>query len=209
MQRIVIYQQAGRAQKKIEWIQQVGQELEIVQVESLPMLDEPIIDEPEIHLPRPRGDLVLSYLAHPDLIDGLIQLCHRERIPLIVSGRKVLGRKVHNPATCCALRRTFDLGAYAAQFGLPELEVEVCQNRVDGIVVHRGSPCGATWQAAQKVVGYSVDKACERFGLEVQLQCQADPANWDPIYGKSPVHYAGKLHANALHRALKKNDDKE
>jgi hypothetical protein len=46
--------------------------------------------------------------------------------------------------------------------------------------------------------------AIVRMGLDVQYYCIADPAGWDPIYGKSPVHLAGKFHAAALKKALKK-----
>jgi hypothetical protein len=68
--------------------------------------------------------------------------------------------------------------------------------------VKRGAPCGATWKAAQRIIGLSVTKAPIRIGLEVQFFCSADPAGWDPIYGKSPVHFAGKIHAKALEKAL-------
>jgi hypothetical protein len=41
-------------------------------------------------------------------------------------------------------------------------------------------------------------------GLDTQFFCTADPANWDPIWGKSPVHLAADLHRAALVAALKK-----
>jgi len=28
-------------------------------------------------------------------------------------------------------------------------------------------------------------------------------AGWDPLHGTSPVHFAGHIHAKALHKALK------
>jgi len=40
--------------------------------------------------------------------------------------------------------------------------------------------------------------------LEVQFFCSADPAGWDPIYGKSPVHFAGHIHDAALKKAITK-----
>ena len=67
----------------------------------------------------------------------------------------------------------------------------------------RGAPCGATWEAAQKVIGLPPEEAVVRIGLETQFFCSADPAGWDPIYGKSPVHFAGDVHSAALKRALK------
>jgi len=79
---------------------------------------------------------------------------------------------------------------------------------VDGIMtqinVLRGAPCGATWETARRVEKLPVDEAIVRIGLDVQYYCVADPAGWDPIYGKSPVHLAGKFHTAALKKALKK-----
>ncbi len=69
--------------------------------------------------------------------------------------------------------------------------------------VLRGAPCGATWEAAPRVIGMPVDQAAVRIGLEVQYLCVADPAGWDPIHGKSPVHFAGKVHQQAFLRALR------
>ena len=66
----------------------------------------------------------------------------------------------------------------------------------------RGAPCGATWDAADRVRGMTVQDGIVRMGLEVQFFCTADPAGWDPIYGKSPVHLAGRLHSSALARAV-------
>jgi hypothetical protein len=50
-------------------------------------------------------------------------------------------------------------------------------------------------------------EAVVRIGLEVQYFCSADPAGWDPIHGKSPVHFAGHIHSAALLRALDKSGD--
>ena len=54
-----------------------------------------------------------------------------------------------------------------------------------------------------KVVGLAAHEAVSRLGLEAQFHCVADPSNWDPIHGKSPVHFAGRIHALALERAIK------
>lgn len=66
----------------------------------------------------------------------------------------------------------------------------------------RGAPCGATWKAAERIVGIETAEALTRIGLETQFYCIADPAGWDPIYGKSPVHFAGEVHKTALKRSL-------
>ena len=66
----------------------------------------------------------------------------------------------------------------------------------------RGASCGATWDAAERMVGMTPGEAITRMGLQVQFFCTADPSGWDPIYGKSPVHLAGRLHSTALGRAI-------
>lgn len=80
--------------------------------------------------------------------------------------------------------------------------MEVRDGRIAGVTVHRGAPCGATWEAARRVVGVRAADAGERIGLETQFFCSANPAGWDPITGKSPVHLAAEFHRTAMARAL-------
>ena len=85
---------------------------------------------------------------------------------------------------------------------MPEFEVELEQGRIARIGVRRGAPCGATWEAAARLANLPVDEALACIGLQTQYFCAADPAGWDPIYGKSPVHLAAEIHRKALLRAL-------
>lgn len=85
---------------------------------------------------------------------------------------------------------------------MPKLVVMATQERITSIEVIRGAPCGATWRAAKRMLGLSMEDAAVRMGLEAQYFCSADPAGWDPIHGKSPVHIAGELHKAALVKAL-------
>ena len=78
----------------------------------------------------------------------------------------------------------------------------VADGKIDQIKIKRGAPCGATWEAALRVTGLSPEDAIVRIGLETQFYCSADPAGWDPIHGKSPVHFAGNIHSAALKKAL-------
>jgi len=89
-------------------------------------------------------------------------------------------------------------------FGMPEFSVEVVDGKIARIKVLRGAPCGATWEAALRVMDLPAEEAAIRIGLEVQYFCAADPSGWDPIFGKSPVHFAGDVHRNALKKAIKK-----
>ena len=95
------------------------------------------------------------------------------------------------------------LGSYGRLFGKPVFDARIGDGRIERLTVTRGAPCGATWDAAAKVIGLPVEEAIVRMGLEVQFFCVADPAGWDPIYGKSPVHFAGKVHSAALEKAIK------
>ena len=96
------------------------------------------------------------------------------------------------------------LGQYGEQFGAPEFSVKLSAGKIEAIDVVRGAPCGATWEAARRMIDLPLEEAIVRIGLEVQYFCTADPAGWDPIHGKSPVHFAGKVHSAALERALSK-----
>jgi len=87
---------------------------------------------------------------------------------------------------------------------MPEFSVEVVDGKIARIKVLRGAPCGATWEAALRVMDLPAEEAAIRIGLEVQYFCAADPSGWDPIFGKSPVHFAGDVHRNALKKAIKK-----
>ena len=74
--------------------------------------------------------------------------------------------------------------------------------------VLRGAPCGATWRALEKLIGMEVTEVATRYGLDVQFQCSADPAGWDPLWGKSPIHLAADVHFKALQRALRAAENK-
>ena len=87
-------------------------------------------------------------------------------------------------------------------FGAPAFAVKVVGGKIASIEVLRGAPCGATWEAARRVIGMPVEEAAVRIGLEVQYFCVADPSDWDPISGKSAVHFAGEIHKLAFARAL-------
>ena len=164
-----------------------------------------VLDDTSPYLPETvRADLVLDYLRHPDLSWDLATMCQGLGVPVVASGKKTRPAGVWTPPTCCGLARHPALGCYGELFGAPELNVEVGEGLIREVTVQRGAPCGATWEAAKRLEGVPVPEAAVRLGLEVQYFCAADPSAWDPIYGKSPVHFAGQVHQTALVRALEK-----
>ena len=82
--------------------------------------------------------------------------------------------------------------------------MEIEQGVIKDVRVIRGAPCGASWAAARRMLGVDIEEASRKMGLDTQFYCFADPAGWDPIHGKSPVHFAGRVHSKALGDAIKK-----
>jgi hypothetical protein len=204
-QRLVIFQEKGSGEKKLAGLRRFGRDLEIVAVYDITASLTSFIDTPEEFIPADfSGDLVLSFLKHPDLLAYLAELCAARKVPLIASGKKC--EKAITPFTCCGLGRLPGLGAYGEQFGFPELRLATEGGRISRIEVVRGASCGATWQAAERVIGLSPEEALTTYPREVQYLCVADPAAFDPISGKSSVHYAGHVHAAALKKALDKSE---
>ena len=80
--------------------------------------------------------------------------------------------------------------------------MEVKNDKINSIEVKRGAPCGATWDVLSRVIGLPFDEAISTLAREVQYLCYADPSAFDPISGKSPLHYAGDVHAAALNKAF-------
>jgi thymidylate synthase len=208
MQRIIVFQQRGSGEYKTKALAEYDRELRIVEVVSIDEDLPELIDQPGRFLPaKLDADLVIDHLQHPDLSDELSRICLAQSIPLIASGRKTVPGCVFAPPTCCGLARHPELGAYAERFGAPELSATAKDGKIASIEVIRGAPCGATSRAAERVIGLALDEGVTRYGLEAQFFCKADPSRWDPIHGKSPVHFAGKVHARALAVALEQGQD--
>ncbi len=202
---ILVFQQNGRGESKVKGIRHYGGrrfDINLITIdEALP----PVVDDASPYLPKTiSADLVLDFLTHPDLSHDLALLCRKLDIPIVASGKKTTVPGTHTPPVCCALARHQELGPYSQCFGAPEFDVAITDGKISDIVVRRGAPCGATWEAAARMVGTPAQEAPVRMGLDTQFFCTADPSNWDPIWGKSPVHLAADLHRAALTAALKK-----
>ena len=203
--RLIICQHEGNGEEKIAGIRRHGRDLEIYQVIDLkgPLPD--FIDDPADYLPcAVDGDLLLCFVRHPDICDFLAAECRRLGIPMIASGTKT--RDAHTPFTCCGLGRVAGLGAYGEQFGVPEFEVRLEDGVIREVSVRRGASCGATWIAAAKIVGKTLEEARPLLAREVQYLCAADPSAFDPVSGKSALHYAGHVHIAALNKAAMRDE---
>ena len=204
-QRIMVFQQNGSGEKKINGLREYGEglfELEVINIDGMLPL---VLDDTSAYLPDDIScDLVLDFLRHNDLSADLADRCLKNNIPFIASGKKIVGKKAIMPPTCCGLPRQDGLGSYGDNFGAPEFEVEIEDGKISAVKVLRGAPCGASWEAAKRLIGHPAEDAVRKIGLETQFYCYADPSGWDPIYGKSPVHFAGKIHSKGLQKAIEK-----
>ncbi len=200
--KIIVFEQAGSGDYKIAGITVYGRGIVIDKVHNLSAALPPVIDEPGEFITENdvEGDLILNFLRHPDLSEYLVRLCNRKGIPVIASGQHIEG--AITPFTCCGLGKKEAAGTYGEQFGVPEYEVEIKDGRISMLKAKRGAPCGATWQLIPKIVGVKIEEAVSAIGREAQYLCMADPSSFDPISGKSQLHFAGEVHIAALKKAL-------
>jgi len=200
--KILVFEQQGSGTQKISGIKRFGNPDDTVTLVDINARLPEFVDQPEDYFDENNmdGDLVLNYLTHPDLSYYLIELCTRKKIPVVSSGKH--SDKGYTPFTCCGLGRHKKLGSYGENFGFPEYLVELEGGIIKDIQVIRGAPCGASWEVVSRVIGVPVDEALSLLPRLVQYHCTANPDRFDPITGKSPVHYAGYAHRAALKKAV-------
>ena len=202
-QVIAIFQQNGSGEAKIAGLRRHAADSFDLQTYNIDEPLPPLLEDGRRFLPTElSADLVLDYLRHQDLSCDLVDICAERGIPIICSGKKMTNRWAITPPTCCGLPPRDGLGEYGDRFGAPEFSVTIADGTITAVAVVRGAPCGATSAAAQRLIGHPAADAARKVGLDVQFFCSANPAGWDPIYGKSPVHFAGKIHSKMLLAAI-------
>ena len=100
VQNILVFQQNGSGDKKIEGVRRYGNNcfsLEIVSIDAhLPT----VIDDTKEYIPKDiKADLVLDYLKHPDLSYDLAVVCRNKKIPVVASGKKFRVKGAFTPPT--------------------------------------------------------------------------------------------------------------
>jgi hypothetical protein len=89
VQKIIVFQQNGSGESKIEGIRKYGKDRFDLKTFSI---DEPlpdIIDDSDRYLPETiDADMVLDFLQHPDLSQDLGERCRELGIPVVASGKK-------------------------------------------------------------------------------------------------------------------------
>jgi len=100
IQKILVFQQNGSGESKIQGIISYGEnlfDLKIISIDkSLPI----VIDDSIKYLPTDiKADLVLDYLTHPDLSHDLAVMCVKKKIPVVATGKKSHIKDVLTPPT--------------------------------------------------------------------------------------------------------------
>jgi hypothetical protein len=99
-QRVVVFQQNGSGERKIDGVRRHGADIIELQVVSIDASLPPIIDDSDAYLPRViDADLVLDFLKHYDLSTDLARRCAEKKIPIVISGKKSLDNWAVTPPT--------------------------------------------------------------------------------------------------------------
>ena len=86
---IVVFEEHGSGEKKIQGITEHGTGLSISKCFNIEENLPEIVDNPEHYIPEDfSADIVLDFLKHPDLSDHLARVCRKKNIPVIASGKK-------------------------------------------------------------------------------------------------------------------------
>lgn len=99
-QKILVFQQNGSGEKKIEGIRQHGKGRFLIEIISIDTPLPTVIDDAQEYIPQDiSADLVLDFLKHPDISHDLAVICRAKKIPVVASGKKMRVKGIHTPPT--------------------------------------------------------------------------------------------------------------
>jgi len=99
-EKILVFQQNGSGERKIQGIRRYGKERFIIETVSIDVALPPILDYTQYYLPSDiQADLVLDFLKHPDLSHDLAIACRARNIPIVASGKKLRVKGAFTPPT--------------------------------------------------------------------------------------------------------------
>jgi hypothetical protein len=93
---------------------------------------------------------------------------------------------------------------FAAQFGKPELKIELENDTIKKVRILRGSPCGSTQYMSEGIVGLKKNQSDKRAGLLIQIfPCLASRSS-DSIGRKPLIHIAANIAMATVLKSLSK-----
>ncbi len=228
--RILATVQGPYGRRIVEHIRrQVGAGWDVLVVE-LPLINLPVLDEPEAFVPAglPNADLLLHMGENQtvaQLIPAMAQVSgagaviapvdHSHWIPpglrrQLKRELEAAGRAIVFPEPFCSLTATDTdhpaVQRFGSRFGFPVLRVtpDASGTHIAGVEVLRGSPCGSSLYAAERMHGLDISEAVPQAGLIcLHYPCLASMA-LENREGKidTLMHLAGQLFNLAVERAL-------
>ena len=166
-----------------------------------------IVEKEDITLPDfSECDLILSYALHPDvnllIIDAEksaeLLLMPYQGAPL-PPGYHVYDTFLLGVLKPCCVFPPFDnkvLSVFREEFGTPSFTVQTDGKTITAITVNQHTRCGAADFVAENLVGTPVEKAYQKAGLLAQYYCTSSTGP------SGSIHDAGKVHAEAVKKAL-------
>jgi len=201
-----------------------GWQVEALRIEGpLPSM----MEDPSQYLPGeiPQADLVVSLGEEPgvaEMLPDIVKASGARAVIVPVDNRAWvppgLGRQLERsfarqavaavfPVPFCSLRESDSedplIREFAHHFGLPEVELEVEGERVQGGRAIRSAPCGSTYFVVEELKGTKVQDAEERAGiLHHNYPCLATMTiDWQ--FQDTLMHRAGYFTKEAVKKALK------
>lgn len=212
MNRIFLITRGTHGREAQQTIEKFGKKNILSQIWEIEVDLPPILEEEDISLPDfSCCDLVLSYALHPDVNSFVVEalkLEPSEKVLLMpyknaplppgyhVCGRLLVG--VLNP--CCVIPpfKNRILSVFIEEFGTPSFHIQTDGSHITKVDVTTHTRCGTADFVAENLVGVPVHKAYTMAGLLAQYFCQSSRGP----YGS--IHDAGKVHAEAVKKALEK-----
>ncbi len=186
-----------------------------------------MMEDPAEYLPRdiPKADLVISLGEEPgvaEMLPDIVKAAGARAVIVPVDNRAWvppgLGKQLERafgrmgvaavfPVPFCSLKESDSedtlIREFARHFGLPEVELEVQEERVVGGRTLRSAPCGSTYFVVEELKGTKVQDAEERAGiLHHNYPCLAT-MTIDFQFQDTLMHRAGYFTKEAVKYALK------
>ncbi len=186
-----------------------------------------MMEDPAEYLPRdiPKADLVISLGEEPgvaEMLPDIVKAAGARAAIVPVDNRAWvppgLGKQLERafgrmgvaavfPVPFCSLKESDSEDAlireFARHFGLPEVELEVREERVVGGRTLRSAPCGSTYFVVKELKGTKIQDAEERAGiLHHNYPCLAT-MTIDFQFQDTLMHRAGYFTKEAVKYALK------
>ena len=187
-----------------------------------------LIEKPEEFIPKrfPKCDLLISLGEHPTimmLLPNLVKISGANAVIAPVDNSKwappglrkqvsedlrELGVAFAFPRPFCSMDSNYDnkfINEFGKKFGRPELKVSLKNGVISEVNVLRGSPCGATHYAADKLKSINESQAEKKASLFVQIYpCLASRVK-DSESSKSLIHIAANIIKKTVHDSLIKS----